>query len=99
MKMKINTDIVLSNATMLEGLNKNLTEAFSDASNSAGSLNSSWSGQAGESAVALFNSLKSGCIDAQEKAVDDYISFLKHMVVEGYEEVETVNENLSSAFK
>ncbi len=99
MKMEINTDLVLQNAELLQGLNKQLADAFSDASRSAGSLNNSWSGQAGERAVALFNELKNGCVDSQQKVVADYISFLKTRVSAGYAEVEKVNTDLADAFK
>lgn len=97
--MFVNTDEVASLAGNIETLNNNITSALDNVTDSIRRLNNSWSGQAGEKAVSLFNALNNGNIETQRLAIADYANFLKLRVSDGYEKVETANISLSDAFK
>ncbi len=99
MKMSINTSLISLTASQLESYNTQLLCAVSDVSSACSALRSSWSGQAGEKAAELFNEIKNGCIDAQNKAVADYAAFLRERASEGYAQVEKGNTDLAAQFK
>ena len=97
--MFVNTDSVMAIAGEIDSINVKLTDSFSDVESVMVSLRNSWSGEAGEKVMSLFNSLKTNGIEAQKAAVDGYTAFLRQVVADGYVKVENVNIKLSDQFK
>ena len=99
--IQVDTNLVRSSVTSLDGINNNLESAFDSVIKSVNKLNSSWEGSASSKAISKFNKIKSDfCGASGRKAImQSYIKFLSDAVATGYEATEDTNIKLSELFK
>ena len=98
-KITVNTDQVSEIATEIESLNKKLTDELNTSRDLFNALGNSWSGEAVESSKNAYNEFASKFFQTYYDIIDNYVKFLRNNVSQGYFDVETVNTNLSEAFK
>jgi len=98
-KITVNTDQVSEIATEIESLNKKLTDELNTSRDLFNALGNSWSGEAFESSKSAYNEFASKFFQTYYDIIDNYVKFLRNNVSQGYFDVETVNTNLSEAFK
>jgi len=97
--MFVNTSDIVSLAGTIDAKNEELTSAFSEAETKMNALNGAWSGAASEKILSMYAEFHSECISKQHSLIAEYTRYLRACVATGYEQVETVNERLSDAFK
>ena len=98
-KITVNTDQVSEIAAEIEILNKKLTDELNTSRDLFVQLGNSWSGEAYENSKNAYNEFASKFFQTYYDIIDNYVKFLRTNVSQGYFDVETVNSNLSEAFK
>ncbi len=98
-KITVNTDQVNEIAGAIENLNKRLSDELNTSRDLFTTLGNSWNGEAYESTKAAYNEFSQKFFQTYYDVIDNYVKFLRNNVSQGYFEVETVNTNLSEAFK
>ncbi len=98
-KITVNTDQVSEIASNIESLNKKLTDELNTSRDLFNALGNSWSGEAFEASKSAYNEFATKFFQTYYDVIDNYVKFLRNNVSQGYFDVETVNTNLSEAFK
>lgn len=98
-QIKVNTDKVALAATNIARYNQNIKDNFSEPENAIKMLDGFWDGVASENAKNAFYSIKSAYLNDRYNVVDNFVTFLRQQVDEGYTQTETANKSLSDAFK
>ncbi len=98
-QIKVNTDQVGQIATTIEGLNKDLKESLENSKKIVNDLGNTWEGEASQATISSFNEFANKYFQNYYDIIDNYVKFLRTNVDAGYFETETVNTNLSDAFK
>jgi len=98
-KITVNTDQVADIANEIESLNKKLSDELNTSRDLFTQLGNSWSGEAYENSKNAYNEFASKFFQTYYDIIDNYVKFLRTNVSQGYFDVETVNSNLSEAFK
>lgn len=98
-RIQINTDQVSEIATVIESLNRKLSDELTASRDLFTTLGNSWSGEAYEASKAAFNEFATKYFQTYYDIIDNYVKFLRTNVSQGYFDVETANTSLSDAFK
>ena len=98
-KITVNTDQVADIANEIESLNKKLSDELNTSRDLFTQLGNSWSGEAFEASKSAYNEFATKFFQTYYDVIDNYVKFLRTNVSQGYFDVETVNTNLSEAFK
>lgn len=98
-RITINTDQVTEIASVIESLNKQLTDELNESRDLFTTLGNSWSGEAYESSKSAYNEFATKYFQTYYDIIDNYVKFLRTNVSQGYFDVETANTSLSDAFK
>ena len=99
MAIMINTGIVITTATQIDKVNKNIKNDFSFVEAAVNDLNRSWDSSASDHAIFKFHSIKNTYYNNRYNIVNDMVNFMKKQVNEGYDKVETAVASAASAFK
>lgn len=99
MAIKINTGTVSATATQIANVNKKIKNDFSSVETAINNLNRSWDGNASDTAMSKFKSIKNTYYDNRYNVVNDMVNFMKKQVGEGYDNVEKAIVSAASAFK
>ena len=98
-RIQINTDQVSEIASVIESLNRKLSDELTASRDLFTTLGNSWSGEAYEASKAAFNEFATKYFQTYYDIIDNYVKFLRTNVSQGYFDVETANTSLSNAFK
>ena len=98
-RIQINTDQVSEIASVIESLNRKLSDELTASRDLFTKLGNSWSGEAYEASKAAFNEFATKYFQTYYDIIDNYVKFLRTNVSQGYFDVETANTSLSDAFK
>ncbi|HRU98918.1 MAG TPA: WXG100 family type VII secretion target [Ruminococcus sp.] len=98
-RIQINTDQVSEIASVIESLNRKLSDELTASRDLFTTLGNSWSGEAYEASKAAFNEFATKYFQTYYDIIDNYVKFLRTNVSQGYFDVETANTSLSDAFK
>lgn len=98
-RIQINTDQVSEIASVIESLNRKLSDELTASRDLFTTLGNSWGGEAYEASKASFNEFATKYFQTYYDIIDNYVKFLRTNVSQGYFDVETANTSLSDAFK
>ena len=97
--IKVNTANVAAAANKIANYNTAIRNDFSAVEKAIKSLGTAWESVASHNAISSFHSIKDAYHDARYNVVNNYVTFLRQQVDEGYTQTETVNKSLADAFK
>jgi WXG100 family type VII secretion target len=95
----LDTEQVLSIASQIESDNQQLQQLLNDSKATIDSLSSYWTGKAADETRSSYDSFAGKFFQSYYDILDQYVKFLRNNVATQYEQTETVNTNLSDAFK
>ena len=97
--IRINTEEVRAIAGEIERINGQLREQLELGKKQINSLGNTWTGKAAEDTRASFDSFSGKYFQTYEDIIQQYVTFLRRNVAEGYDQTESANVSLSEAFK
>lgn len=97
--IRINTDEVSQVATNIEQINKKLFETLENGMQEIEKLGNTWSGEAYQETAASFGAFATKYFQTYKDVIDQYVSFLRKNVEQGYFDTETKNTSLAESFK
>jgi len=97
--IKVDTAYITAAANKIANYNTAIRNDFSAVENAIKSLGSVWESVASHNAINSFHSIKNAYYDNRYHVVENYVTFLRQQVDEGYTQTETVNKSLADAFK
>ena len=92
--IRINTDEVRAIASEIERINGQLKEQLEMGKKQIDNLGNTWTGKAADDTRSEFNGFAAKYFQIQQ-----YVTFLRRNVAEGYDQTETANSSLAEAFK
>lgn len=98
-RITIDSEQVLGIATQIESDNQQLQQLLNDSKTTLDNLASIWTGQAAEQTRSSYNTFSTQYFQSYFDVLDQYVKFLRTNVAQQYTEVETLNTQLSDAFK
>lgn len=93
----VNTDQVAEIASNIESLNQKLSEQLYDAKATIDSITGFWTGDAAETTKTAFDQFAAKYFQDYEDIINQYVTFLRDKVQQGYFEAETKNINRSES--
>ncbi len=97
--IKINTEEVRAIATEIERINGQLKEQLDLSKKQIDNLGNTWTGKAADDTRNEFNGFSAKFFQTYYDVIQQYVTFLRRNVAEGYDQTETANASLSEAFK
>ncbi len=97
--LKVNVESIISTAEALSEINKQIDEEYEALDKKMKELGEFWKGPAAEAAIAKYWEIKSKYFSPRHDVVENYITFLRQQVGEGYAATEKTNTSLADAFK
>lgn len=98
-RITVDSEQVLAIATQIESDNQQLQQLLNDSKSTIDGLSSSWTGTAGETTRAAYDSFAAKFFQTYYDVLDQYVKFLRANVAEQYSKTEQINTQLSDAFK
>lgn len=98
-RITIDSEQVLGIATQIESDNQQLQQLLNDSKTTLDNLASVWTGQAAEQTRSSYSAFSAQYFQSYFDILDQYVKFLRTNVAQQYTEVETLNTQLSDAFK
>ncbi len=98
-QMKMNVDIVKSVADAVKTINDDMSNELTNLQKVVSKLGNSWVSPAATNAIDSFNEIVSTYGGVRYSAINNYVSFLKQNVIQGYNQTESVNVSLADGFK
>lgn len=99
MAILINAAAVLSAADQIDATNKQIRDEWSNINTAIGTLQRNWEGSAADSCRNKYDYIKNNFSDVRFSVVNDFASFLKNQVGEGYKSTEQAATKAAAAFK
>ena len=97
--MKIDRAQVDAIADSISKLNDDLQTTLTNAQTTIKNLEQVWTGDAATATIEAVNSFANQYFQSYKDLIDQYVEFLKNVVVSGHEDTETTNTTLADAFK
>lgn len=97
--IRVNTDQVAQIASNLEKLNASLSENLTDSKATIDQLANIWEGEAAQATISSFDEFANKYFQNYADIIQQYVSFLRTNVEQGYFETENANISLADAFK
>ena len=97
--IRINTDEVRAIAAEIERINGQLNEQLTLGKKQIDDLGNTWTGKASQDTREAFNSFAAKYFQTYFDIIQQYVTFLKRNVSEGYEQAEANNSSISDSFK
>lgn len=97
--LKINTDSVVTAATNIKTINRQIRDGFSSVQNAVTQLDNAWDGSAATNAIGKFNEIKNKYPNSRYNVIDSFASFLLQQVGERYVQTEDGIKSLAKEFK
>lgn len=95
----IDSEQVLAIASSIENDNKQLQQLLNDSKTTVDNLSSYWTGKAADETRSSYESFASKFFQTYYDVLDQYVKFLRTNVAAEFEKTETLNTQLSDAFK
>lgn len=97
--LKVSTDVVVSTAEEINGLNNQIRDGFADVETAMKQLDNQWDSSVATKAMEEFNKMRYSFTDARYKVLENYTNFLLQQIGEGYTQTEDKNKSWADAFK
>lgn len=97
--IRVDTGQVNQIASTIETLNKRLREELENSKKTILNLGNTWEGEASQATIDSYNSFSNQYFQTYEDILNQYVTFLRTNVEQGYFETESANTNLADAFK
>lgn len=99
MAILINTAVVSNTADQIDTVNKKIRDDLSDIDSAIRKLQQNWEGEASSSCTNKYEHIKRSFSDARFSVVNDFVTFIRKQVDEGYEVTEKTVSSAAAAFK
>lgn len=97
--IRINTDEVRAIASEIERINGQLKEQLEMGKKQVNNLGNTWTGKAADETKSEFNGFAAKYFQTYYDIIQQYVTFLRRNVAEGYDETENANTSLAEHFK